>query len=61
MSEYVFKSKYSIEKIEDNFRNVDFFDCIEAGLKEALAYEKGSAKVETLARKRNILGIKIKS
>lgn len=41
MSEYVFKSKYSMEEIELNFKNVDFFSGVKEGLEEALAHEKG--------------------
>ena len=52
MSEYVFKSGYSVEKIESNFKNVDFFSGIEEGLKEAIAYERGNANARTFSRKR---------
>ncbi len=48
------KSKYSEEEILANFEGVDFFDGIMAGLEEALAYEKGTAKAETFARKRSL-------
>ena len=44
MSEHVFKSGYSVEKIESNFKNVDFFSGVKEGLEEALAYEKGKSK-----------------
>ena len=44
MSEYVFKSKYSMEEIELNFKDVDFFSGVKEGLEEALAYEKGKSK-----------------
>ena len=54
MSEHVFKSGYSVEKIESNFKNVDFFSGIEKGLKEAIAYERGNAKARTFARKRSL-------
>ena len=39
MSDHVFKSEDSIEEIENNFKDVDFFTGIKEGLEEALAYE----------------------
>ena len=41
MSDHVFKSKYSLEEMEKNFKDLDFFNGIKEGLEEALAYEKG--------------------
>ena len=41
MGDHVFKSKYSMEEIERNFKDADFFNGIKEGLEEALAYEKG--------------------
>ena len=61
MSEHVFKSRYSVEEIEKNFKDVDFFSGIEEGLKEALAYEKGSARSRTFARKRSLPEINVKA
>lgn len=61
MSDYVFKSKYSIEEIENNFKNVDFFTGLKEGLEEALAYEKGNAKAETIVRKRSLPAIDVKT
>ncbi len=54
MSRKVFKSKLGIDEIEGNFRDVDFFNGLEEGLDEALAYEKGNAKAGTLTRKRSL-------
>ena len=54
MSNHVLKSKYSMEEIENNFKDVDFFSGIKKGLEEALAYEKGKSKSETIARKRSL-------
>ena len=54
MDEYVFKSKYSMEEIEKNFKDVDFFSGVKEGLEEALAYEKGKASVGTIVRKRSL-------
>lgn len=51
MAEHVFKSGYSIEKIENDFRNADFFSGIEEGLREAIAYERNSANARTFSRK----------
>ncbi len=52
MSEIRFQSSLSMEKIEENFKDVDFFSGIMEGLNEALAYEKGTANAKTIARKR---------
>ena len=41
MADLRFESSLSIEEIEDNFKDVDFFAGIMDGLQEALAYEKG--------------------
>lgn len=61
MSDHVFKSKYSMEEIENNFKDVDFFSSIKEGLKEALAYEKGKASLETIARKRSLPDVNVKA
>ena len=61
MKEPVFKSKLSIEEIESNFKDTDFFEGLSAGLKEALVYEKGNAKAETIVRKRNLPEIDMKA
>ena len=49
-----FKSSLSIEEIEDNFKDFDFFTGLKEGLTEALAYEKGKASSETFARKSSL-------
>ncbi len=54
METLTFKSKYTEEQILSNFEKIDFFDGIMAGLEEALAYEKGTAKAETFARKNSL-------
>lgn len=59
MSEIRFKSSLTIEQIEDNFKEIDFFSGIMAGLNEALAYEKGKASVETFARKQSLPTISV--
>lgn len=52
MSELCFESSLTMDEIESNFRDVDFFSGIMDGLQEALAYEKGKAAAETFVRKR---------
>ena len=49
MSEKIFKTSLSMEEIENNFKDTNFFDGVMEGLEEALAYEKGTAKSETIA------------
>ena len=51
MAELKFTSSLTNEEIEKNFSDIDFFSGIMSGLEEALAYEKGLAKAETIARK----------
>ena len=59
MSELSFESSLSIEEIENNFKDVDFFSGIMDGLNEALAYSKGKAAAETFARKRSLPTVKV--
>ena len=47
MADLTFKSSLSAEQIDDNFKNINLFDGIMAGLEEALKYEKGKKKAET--------------
>lgn len=54
MSEPIFTSSLSEREIEENFKNMDFFSGIMSGLEEALAFEKGTSKAATLARKRSL-------
>ena len=61
MSDKVFKSKYSMEEIENNFKDADFFCGIKEGLEEVLAYEKGKASAETIARKRSLPDVDVKA
>lgn len=55
----VFNSNLSQQEIDNNFRNVDFFSGLMEGLTEALAYEQGSAKAATVARKRELPNINV--
>lgn len=54
MSELRFESSLSIEEIENNFKDVDFFSGIMDGLNEALAFTKGKAAADNFARKRSL-------
>ena len=54
MSDYIFKSNLTMEEIEKNFDDIDFFSGLMEGLEEALAYSKGKASAETYARKRSL-------
>ena len=59
MSEKIFKTSLSMEEIENNFKDTNFFDGVMEGLEEALAYEKGTAKSETIARKRSLPDVNV--
>lgn len=59
MQELRFKSSLSMEEIDDNFKNIDFFSGIMDGLNEALAYEKGKASAETFARKQSLPDVNV--
>ena len=59
MEEIRFKSSLTVEQIEENFKNVDFFSGIMDGLNEALAYEKGRASAETFARKQALPNVNV--
>jgi putative transcriptional regulator len=54
MDKLILTSALSDQEIENNFKNIDFFSGIMSGLEEALAYEKGTARAATFARKRNL-------
>ena len=54
-----FKSRLTNEEIEENFKNTDLFSGLMEGLEEALAYEKGSAKAATFARKRSLPAVDV--
>ena len=59
MSIPMFHSSLSPEEISENFKDVDFFSGIMDGLEEALAYEKGDAAANTVARKRSLPNIDV--
>lgn len=52
MSDLHLESSLDMEEIEDNFENVNVFDGIMEGLKEALDFERGKASEATFSRKR---------
>lgn len=59
MSEIRFKSSLTIEQIENNFKEIDFFSGIIDGLNEALACKKGKASIETFVRKKSLPTINV--
>ena len=59
MSEKIFESSLSIEEIENNFKDINFFDGVIEGLEEALAYKEGTAKPETIARKHSLPDVNV--
>lgn len=54
MSELRFRSSLSMEEIDENFKDIDFFSGIMDGLQEALAYKKGKAAADTFVRKSSL-------
>lgn len=48
MSEPKFQSALTMERIEENFKDIDVFSGIMDGLQEALAYSKEEAATETI-------------
>ena len=61
MAEPKFESALSMEEIEDNFKDIDFFSGIMDGLQEALAYQKGKAAAGTIARKSTLPEVNVSS
>lgn len=59
MDELRFESSLTMDEIENNFKDVDFFSGIMEGLQEALAYTKGKAASETFARKRALPAVNV--
>jgi putative transcriptional regulator len=54
MADLTLKSSLTMEEIEDNFKEMDFFHELMDGLTEALAESKGQAAAETFKRKRSL-------
>ena len=60
MSEMVrFESSLTIDEVEKNFDDFDFFSGITEGLNEALAHEKGKASAETFSRKNSLPNVNV--
>lgn len=59
MSETQFSTSFSDAEINKNFENTDFFSELMGGLEEALAYEKGTARAETIVRKRSLPDVNV--
>lgn len=59
MAELKFESSLTMEEIEKNFNDVDFFSGIMDGLQEALAYTKGKAAADTFVRKRSLPAVDV--
>ncbi|MBO4326904.1 MAG: transcriptional regulator [Clostridia bacterium] len=59
MSKAKFSSSLSEKEIEKNFEGVDLFSSVMSGLEEALAYEKGTARAATYARKRSLPDVNV--
>lgn len=51
MTDDVFKSNLSVEEIEKNFEDADFFEGVKSGLEEALVFEKGKADTFVISEK----------
>ncbi len=54
VSELKLKSSLTMDEIEKNFKDIDFFSSVMDGLQEALAFEKGKAAADTFVRKRSL-------
>ena len=54
-----FKSSLSIEEIENNFKDFDFFENLMDGLNEALEFEQGITTTETISRKRSLPSVNV--
>ena len=59
MSDLTFKSSLTMEEIEKNFAEMDFFSGLMEGLEEAVAYSKGKASGETFVRKRSLPAVNV--
>lgn len=53
------ESSLTLEEIEENFKDIDFFTGIMDGLQEALAYSKGKAAADTFVRKRSLPSVNV--
>lgn len=51
MGDHVFRSKFTIEEIDDNFKNINLFCGLKESLEKVLAYEKSKPKTDISAKK----------
>lgn len=54
MIEPVFKSSLSVEQIESNFKDMDYFEELMDGLTEVLAHSQGKAVADTDGQKADL-------
>ena len=59
MADLTLKSSLSMEEIENNFKDMDFFNEMMNGLTEALAVSKGQAAADTFTRKRSLPAVDV--
>lgn len=59
MTNAEFNTTLSMDEIDENFKNVDFFDGLMEGLTEALKYTKGKASAETIVRKNSLPAVNV--
>lgn len=59
MADLHFESTLSMEEIERNFKNIDFFGGVMDGLEEALSYERGRASANTFVRKQTLPNVNV--
>ncbi len=60
MADLVLKSSLSIKQIENNFKDMEFFNELMDGLTEALAESKGQAAANTFTRKRSLPAVDVR-
>ena len=59
MADLTLKTSLSMEEIENNFKDMDFFGELMGGLTEALAASKGQAAADTFTRKRSLPAVDV--
>ena len=59
MADLKLQSSLSMEEIENNFKDMDFFSELMDGLTEALAVSKGKATADTFTRKRSLPAVDV--
>lgn len=61
MSVVKVNSSLSMEQIEENFKDVDFFSGLVDGLQDARNHKNGSPHAKTIVRKRSLPNVNVKS